>query len=142
MTTKKAKPTSKTITLRKAKATKQPTPEAAAAAVTPESGSAPTAASEPTPGTASAAQEQPAKAAKAKKAAAPKAKPAKAPGKSVRIYEAALKHPDLTGQQLAELLIAEGLQSTAETIQTISSDFKRSVNFLAAQGLMKSPFKQ
>jgi hypothetical protein len=83
------------------------------------------------------------KAAAPKKEKAPKAKPApkpRAPGKSEQVYAMALKHPTKNGKEIAELLIADGLQSTAETIGTIRSDFIRAVNFCASQGLLKSPF--
>src|SRR5690242_6969059 len=123
--TKPKSTTRKTLTLtskakspKAKKAVQQTTPEAPAAVVTPESTPAPTATPEPTPAVAPAAQEQPAKTVKAK-AAAPKAKPTKPRGKSVTIYELALAHPEKAGQEFADLVIASGVKSSAETIGTI-----------------------
>src|SRR5688572_1415974 len=114
------KPGRKTLGLPKKTAQElKPAPASAPAIVTPGPDAPP--ASEPA-AAAPVVAEQPAQ----PKAKTPKAKAAtrkaKPRGKSVRIYEATLKHPEFTGQQLAELLIAEGLESTGETIGTISSD--------------------
>jgi hypothetical protein len=134
------KPARKTLTL--TSKAKMPKLKKTAQGAAPASESAPLAIATPAPATPASEPAAPAPAKPKAKAAAPKAKPTKAPGKSVAIYAAALAHPDKSGKEFADLVIASGVKSSEMTVLTIRSDFVRACNFLSEQGLMKSPFSK